>query len=205
MVDQHTVGNVPKIHDRICPPAHEGGHPQGDLASAALFTATLQTAIDATMQLHEPDPPMDHPANSVAVLAYIDDITIVAPPERLLQVVSDLSEATKTQVYLHPASPMPEADEWRQLWKQAGSHEGITLVGQPIDPDKPEWHPSIPFGNQSYTDQWLTKRRAKQRLAMRKLLTLLNKAPPEMHMMHHIWFLMQLGWNTSASVERSAI
>ena len=29
MVDQHTVGNVPKIHDRICSLAHEGGHSTG--------------------------------------------------------------------------------------------------------------------------------------------------------------------------------
>ena len=139
------------------------------------------------MQLHESDPSMDDPANSVAVLAYIDDITILAPPERLPQVLNDLSQAleevglkvnaAKTQVYLHPTSPVPETEQWQQLWREAGSHEGITLVGQPIDPDKPDWHPSIPFGNQTYTDQWLSKRRAKQRQAMRKLITLLDKAP----------------------------
>ena len=134
-------------------------------------------AIDATMQLHEPDPSSADHANLVAILAYIDDISIVAPPERMPEVLRDLSEALgtiglqvnaiKTQVYLHPAAPMPGTEEWAQLWKQAGSHEGITLVGQPIDPNKPDWHPSIPFGNQSYTDQWLAKRREKQRLAMR--------------------------------------
>ena len=58
--------------------------------------------------------------------------------------------AAKTQVYLHPTSPVPDTEPWQKLWKQAGSHEGITLVGQPIDPEKPGWHPSIPFGSQSY-------------------------------------------------------
>ena len=124
------------------------GIPQGDPASAALFTVTLQTAIDAAMQLHD-------------------------------SMISQL---------------------WRRrsgCLRYLMSHEGITLVGQPIDPEKPEWHPSIPFDSQSYTDQWLSKRRSKQRQAMRKLVQLLDKAPPEMNMMHHIWFLMQLGWNTS--------
>ena len=69
------------------------GIPQGDPASAALFTVTLQTAIDAAMQLHESDPSVDDPVTSGAVLAYIDDLTVVAPPERLPQVLGDLAKA----------------------------------------------------------------------------------------------------------------
>ena len=101
------------------------GIPQGDPASAALFTVTLQTAIDAAVQLHESDPSADDPATSVAVLAYIDDLTVVAPPERLPQVLHDLAEAleavglrvnaAKTQVYLHPTSPIPDTEQWQNL------------------------------------------------------------------------------------------
>ena len=183
--------------------------PQRDPASAALFVATIQLAIDEVREKEENQHREEVQSEAeVQVLAYIDDVTVLAAPQRLPLVLDRLETTlanvglqvniTKTQVYLHETSPMPEMDAWRALWKGTkGCHDGITSVGQPIDPDTIEWNPSISHGTPTYTQQWLHKRQLKQTQTVNKILALLDKATPDMNMMHHLWYLLQLAWNTS--------
>ena len=188
--------------------ATQEGIPQGDPASAALFVAIIQLAIDEVLEQEQhQDQDGVQPETGAQILAYVDDLTVLAPPVRLPHVLERLEAALasvglqvnlqKTQVHLHRSTPMPATEVWNTLWSGKGSHDGITLVGQPFDPESREWDFSVPYGTASYTRKWLATWQLRQAQTVNRILALLDQASPGMNVMHHLWYLLQLSWNAA--------